>query len=58
MSKGGLKIPGVDLFIVRETSPQVKLLAGMTLPPLVRQFHRSNNDHVDGGRPAASTGQD
>ena len=42
----------------RETSPQVKLLAGLTLPPLVRQFHRARNAQADEGGPAASTGHD
>jgi hypothetical protein len=45
----------LDKKLGRETSPQVKLLAGLTLPPLVRQVHRARNAQADGGGPAAST---
>jgi hypothetical protein len=34
----------------RETSPQVKLLVGMTLPPLVRQFPCSGDTPADKGK--------
>lgn len=44
----------LDRKLGRETSPQVKLLAGMTLPPLVRQFRRARNAQADEGGPAAS----
>lgn len=36
----------------RETSPQVKLLAGMTLPPLVRGNRRSGNAQNGASGPA------
>lgn len=48
----------LDKKLGRETSPQVKLLAGMTLPPLVRQFRRAGDAQADEGGPAASTGHD
>ncbi|MCG2622999.1 hypothetical protein LVY72_13940 [Arthrobacter sp. I2-34] len=44
----------LDRKLGRETSPQVKLLVGLTLPPLVRQSHRSRNAQTDEGGPAAS----
>jgi hypothetical protein len=44
----------LDRKLGRETSPQVKLLAGMTLPPLVRQSRRARNAQTDEGGPAAS----
>jgi len=44
----------LDRKLGRETSPQVKLLAGMTLPPLVRLSRRARDAQTDEGGPAAS----
>lgn len=44
----------MDRKLGREASPQVKLLAGMTLPPLVRQSRRARNAQTDEGGQAAS----
>lgn len=48
----------LDKKLGRETSPQVKLLAGLTLPPLVRTFHRSGDAKADGDGSVAATGHD
>lgn len=47
----------LDRKLGRETSPQVKLLAGLTLPPLARQVHRSGDSRADAAGPAASPQQ-
>jgi hypothetical protein len=48
----------LDRKLGRETSPQVKLLAGLTLPPLVRHVDRSGGVTLDWSLPVAATEQE
>jgi len=48
----------LDKKLGRETSPQGQLLAGLTLPPLVRKVDRSGDAKADGGGSVATTGHD
>lgn len=48
----------LDKKLGRETSPQVKLLASLSLPPLVRTFHRSGDAKADEDGSVTTPGHD